>query len=87
MVDVRECKGEGVTHVEMQFMADLTLTCESCNGKRFKKETLEIEFHGKNIYDVLDMTVEEAIEFFSEYDQKKIVKRLKPLADVGLSYI
>lgn len=82
-----ECKGEGVTHVEMQFMADLTLTCESCNGKRFKKETLEVEFHGKNIYDILDMTVEEAIDFFSEYNQKKIVKRLKPLADVGLSYI
>lgn len=82
-----ECKGEGVTHVEMQFMADLTLTCESCNGKRFKKETLEVEFHGKNIFDVLDMTVEEAIDFFSKYNQKKIVKRLKPLSDVGLSYI
>lgn len=82
-----ECKGEGVTHVEMQFMADLTLTCESCNGKRFKKETLEVEYHGKNIFDVLEMTVEEAIEFFTEHKQKKIVKRLQPLADVGLSYI
>lgn len=82
-----ECKGEGSITVEMQFMADLVLQCESCHGKRFKKDTLEVKFHDMNIYDVLDMTVNEAIEFFTKYEQKKIVKRLTPLQDVGLGYI
>lgn len=82
-----ECKGEGTITVEMQFMADLTLTCESCHGKRFKPETLEVEFHGKNIYDVLNMTVNQAIEFFSEHKQEKIVHKLSPLQEVGLGYI
>ncbi len=82
-----ECKGEGVTHVEMQFMADLTLTCESCKGKRFKKDTLEVTFQGKSVYDVLEMSVEEASLFFAKHNQKKIVKTLQPLLDVGLGYI
>lgn len=85
-----ECKGEGTITIEMQFMADITLTCESCHGKRFKREVLEIEYNGKNIFDVLDMTVNQAIEFFSESTgttEAKIVKRLKPLQDVGLGYI
>lgn len=82
-----ECKGEGSITVEMQFMADLVLQCESCHGKRFKKDTLEVKFHDMNIYDVLEMTVNEAIEFFTKYGQKKIVKRLTPLQDVGLGYI
>ena len=82
-----ECKGEGTITVEMQFMADLVLECESCHGKRFKTDTLEVKFHEKNIYDVLDMTVEEAVTFFTEYGQKKIVKKLIPLQDVGLGYI
>jgi len=82
-----ECKGEGTITVEMQFMADLVLECESCHGKRFKSDILEVRFHEKNIYDVLDMTVNQAIEFFTEYKQHKIVKKLKPLQDVGLGYI
>ncbi len=82
-----ECKGEGVTHVEMQFMADLTLTCESCKGKRFKKDTLEVTFQGKSVYDLLEMSVEEASLFFSKYKQEKIVRSLQPLLDVGLGYI
>lgn len=82
-----ECKGEGTVTVEMQFMADLVLECESCHGKRFKSDTLEIMFQGKNIYDVLEMTVNQAIEFFTEHRQKKIVKRLLPLQEVGLGYI
>lgn len=82
-----ECKGEGTVTVEMQFMADLVLECESCHGKRFKNDTLEVQFQGKNIYDILEMTVNQAIEFFSEYGQKKIVKKLQPLQDVGLGYI
>ncbi|NMA73177.1 MAG: excinuclease ABC subunit UvrA [Bacteroidales bacterium] len=82
-----ECKGEGTITVEMQFMADLTLTCESCHGKRFKPETLEVEFHGKNIYDILNMTVNQAIEFFTEFKQKKIVSKISPLQEVGLGYI
>ena len=68
-------------------MADLTLECEACHGKRFKKEILEVRFHEKNISDVLDMTIAEAIEFFTQYDEKQIVSRLKPLDDVGLGYI
>ena len=82
-----ECKGDGTITVEMQFMADLVLECESCHGKRFKSDTLEVKFHDKNIYDVLEMTVNQAIEFFGEHNQKKIVKRLQPLQDVGLGYI
>lgn len=82
-----ECKGEGTVTVEMQFMADLVLECESCHGKRFKSDTLEVKFQDKNIYDILEMTVNQAIEFFTEHDQKKIVKRLLPLQEVGLGYI
>ena len=82
-----ECKGAGVINVEMQFMADLILECEACHGKRFKHDILEIRFHDKNINDVLNMTVSEAIEFFGEYKQQTIVNRLKPLEDVGLGYI
>lgn len=82
-----ECKGEGTTTVEMQFMADLVLECESCHGKRFKADTLEVKFHDANIYDVLEMTVNQAVEFFTKYGQKKIVKKLIPLQDVGLGYI
>lgn len=85
-----ECKGEGVINVEMQFMADIQIPCESCHGRRFKPEVLEIEYRGKNIYDVLEMTVNQAIEFFSESegtDERRIVARLKPLQDVGLGYI
>ena len=82
-----ECKGAGFITVEMQFMADLTLECEACHGKRFKKEILDVRFEGKNINDVLNMTVSEAVDFFSRYDQKAIVNRLKPLEDVGLGYI
>lgn len=82
-----ECKGEGTVTVEMQFMADLVLECESCHGKRFKSDLLEVKFQGKDVCDVLDMTVNQAIEFFSEHGQKKIVNRLKPLQDVGLGYI
>lgn len=82
-----ECKGEGTVTVEMQFMADLILECESCHGKRFKSDTLEVRFKDKNIYDVLEMTVNQAIEFFTANGQKKIVKRLQPLQDVGLGYI
>ena len=85
-----EGKGDGTITVEMQFMADITLTCESCHGKRFKQDILEIEYRGKNINDVLEMTINQAIEFFSEQQgsaEKKIIKRLKPLQDVGLGYI
>ncbi|MBR5540848.1 MAG: excinuclease ABC subunit UvrA [Bacteroides sp.] len=82
-----ECKGEGTVTVEMQFMADLVLECESCHGKRFKAGTLEVKFQGKNIYDILEMTVNQAIEFFNEHNQSKIVKRLRPLQEVGLGYV
>ena len=82
-----ECKGEGTVTVEMQFMADLVLVCESCHGKRFKADTLEVRFEGKNIYDILEMTVNQAIEFFTEHKQAKIVKRLRPLQEVGLGYV
>ena len=82
-----ECKGEGTITVEMQFMADLVLECESCHGKRFKADTLEVRFHEASIYDVLEMTVDQAIEFFGRHGQKKIVKKLIPLQDVGLGYI
>lgn len=82
-----ECKGAGVINVEMQFMADLVLECDACHGKRFKKEILDVRFHEKNIYDVLNMTLSEAIEFFKKYDQKAIANKLQPLEDVGLGYI
>lgn len=82
-----ECKGAGVITVEMQFMADLELVCESCHGKRFKRDILEVRFAGKNIYDVLQMSVSEAISFFRENGQTLIAKRLQPLEDVGLGYI
>ena len=82
-----ECKGEGTVTVEMQFMADLVLECESCHGERFKKEILEVRFHDQNINDVLNMTVNQAIEFFAQHGEKKIARRLKPLQDVGLGYI
>ena len=82
-----ECKGEGTVTVEMQFMADLVLECESCHGKRFKADTLEVKFQGQNIYDILEMTVNQAIEFFTEHKQSKIVKRLRPLQEVGLGYV
>ena len=82
-----ECNGAGVINVEMQFMADLVLECESCHGKRFKRDVLEVRFAGKNIYDILEMTVSEAIEFFSKNKQKVVADRLKPLEDVGLGYI
>ncbi len=85
-----ECKGEGSITIEMQFMADITIPCEACHGQRFKRDVLDIEYRGKNINDVLNMTVNQAIEFFSEVKgstENKIVKRLKPLQDVGLGYI
>ncbi len=85
-----ECKGDGKTTIEMQFMADITLECEACKGKRFKQEILEVEYRGSSIYDVLEMTVDQAIEFFEEgkgSTEKKIVKRLKTLQEVGLGYI
>ena len=81
------CKGEGEVTIEMQFMADVHLKCETCKGKRFKKEVLEVEFHGKNIDDVLNMTIDDATDFFADHDQDKIVKKLKPLRDVGLGYV
>jgi len=85
-----ECQGEGEIKIEMQFMADIHLVCESCHGKRFKEEILEIKFRDKNIYDVLEMTVNQAVDFFGSgetNDEKKIAKNLKPLQDVGLGYI
>lgn len=85
-----ECKGEGKITVEMQFMADIVLECEACHGKRFKQDLLDVEYQGANIYNVLEMTVNQAIEFFGQKtgsQEKKIVKRLKPLQDVGLGYI
>lgn len=82
-----ECKGTGVITVEMQFMADLELECEACHGKRFKREILEVRFAGKNIDDILNMTVNEAIDFFETNNQNEIVKRLQPLKSVGLGYI
>lgn len=85
-----ECKGEGTVTVEMQFMADIELECESCHGKRFKEEILDVEYKGANIHDVLEMTIDQAIEFFGSKKgttEKKIVKKMQPLQDVGLGYI
>jgi len=85
-----ECQGEGEIKVEMQFMADVHLVCDSCHGKRFKDDVLEVSFHGRNIYDVLEMTVDEAIEFFGSQKgstEKTIARKLTPLAEVGLGYV
>jgi excinuclease ABC subunit A len=82
-----ECKGDGTVTVEMQFMNDLVLECESCHGKRFKSEILDVLYEGQSIYDILNMTINQAIEFFTEHKQKKIVQKMKPLQDVGLGYI
>ena len=86
-----ECQGEGVIKVSMQFMADVELVCEACGGKRFRDEILEVKYRGKSIFDVLEMTVDDAIAFFGEDRKdstcKRIVERLKPLQDVGLGYI
>jgi len=85
-----ECQGEGTITIEMQFMADLVLECEHCHGKRFKQDILEVTYRGMNIYDVLEMTVNQAIEFFGQSNntlEKKIVKRLKSLQDVGIGYV
>lgn len=85
-----ECKGEGVITIEMQFMADITIPCDECHGQRFKRDVLEINYRGRNINDVLDMTIDDAIEFFSQSNgatEKRIVKRLQPLQQVGLGYI
>lgn len=85
-----ECKGEGTITIEMQFMADITIPCESCHGERFKRDVLDIEYRGQNINNILNMTVNQAIEFFSEEKnstERKIVNRLRPLQDVGLGYI
>ncbi len=81
------CKGEGTINVEMVFMADVQLHCETCNGKRFKKEVLEVTFDGKNIHDILTMTVDDSIAFFTANKQTKIIQKLQPLQDVGLGYV
>ncbi len=85
-----ECQGEGVIRVEMQFMADVELTCEACKGMRYKRDILDVRFNGKNIFEVLEMTIDEAIEFFGKSKDKtcgRIAAKLRPLADVGLGYI
>ncbi|WCO00360.1 excinuclease ABC subunit UvrA [Psychroserpens ponticola] len=81
------CKGEGQVTIEMQFMADVHLTCDTCNGKRFKKEVLEVHFNGKSIDDILNLTIDDAISFFTEHTQTKIQSKLQPLQDVGLGYV
>jgi len=81
------CSGEGTINVEMVFMADVQLPCETCNGKRFKKEVLEVAFEGKNINDILTMTIDDAVQFFETHKQNKITQKLKPLQDVGLGYV
>jgi excinuclease ABC subunit A len=85
-----ECQGEGIIRVEMQFMADVELTCESCKGMRFRKDVLDVKYHGKSIYDMLEMTIDEAIDFFTLHpgkNEKRIIDKLMPLSDVGLGYI
>jgi len=85
-----ECQGEGIIKVEMQFMADVELTCENCKGMRFRKDILDVKYHGKNIYDMLEMTIDEAIFFIDSHpgkNEKRIIEKLKPLSDVGLGYI
>jgi len=81
------CKGEGEVTIEMQFMADVHLTCETCDGKRFKKEVLEVKFEEKSIADVLDLTIDDAVDFFGAHKQDKIKSKLQPLKDVGLGYV
>ena len=81
------CKGEGEVTIEMQFMADVHLTCEACGGKRFKKEVLEVMYEGKNIDDLLNITIDDAVAFFQKHKQTKIAEKLKPLQDVGLGYV
>lgn len=81
------CKGEGSINIEMVFMADVSLPCETCGGKRFKKEVLEVAFEGKNIDNILTMTIDDAIVFFAENKQTKIIQKLQPLQDVGLGYV
>ncbi|MGK0252523.1 MAG: excinuclease ABC subunit A, partial [Gammaproteobacteria bacterium] len=81
------CKGEGEVTIEMQFMADVHLECETCKGKRFKKEVLEVTFNDKNIDNILNMTIDDAVAFFSEHNESKITRKLKPLQDVGLGYV
>ena len=81
------CKGEGEVTIEMQFMADVHLICDTCNGKRFKKEVLEVTFEGKSIDDILNMTIDDAVAFFKSHNQKKIKGKLQPLQDVGLGYV
>jgi excinuclease ABC subunit A len=84
------CKGEGEQLVEMQFLADVHLVCDVCNGKRFKDEVLDVKFKDKNIYEVLEMGVDEAIEFFNadaDKDGKEVAKKIQPLSDVGLGYV
>ena len=81
------CKGDGEVTIEMQFMADVHLECETCNGKRFKKEVLEVTFEGKNIDDILKMTIDEALSFFTTHNQLKITQKIQPLQDVGLGYV
>lgn len=81
------CKGDGEVTIEMQFMADVHLECETCNGKRFKKEVLEVTFEGKNIDDILKMTIDDALQFFTAHNQLKITQKLQPLQDVGLGYV
>ena len=81
------CQGEGVVTIEMQFMADVHLECETCQGKRFKKEILEVAFEGKNIHDILEMTIDDAIAFFQKHNQQKIVQKILPLQQVGLGYV
>src|SRR4029079_1446489 len=79
------CKGEGEQVVEMQFLADVHLKCEVCNGKKFKEEVLEVQYKGKNVYEVLELSVDEAMEFFSENND--IISKLSPLQKVGLGYV
>tara|TARA_B110000003_G_scaffold262613_1_gene285456 strand:- start:36713 stop:39505 length:2793 start_codon:yes stop_codon:yes gene_type:complete len=82
-----DCKGEGLVTIEMQFMADVHLECDSCHGKKFKKEVLEINFEGKNIDDILNTTIDDAVDFFIKHEQTKIANKLKPLQSVGLGYV
>jgi excinuclease ABC subunit A len=82
-----KCKGEGEITVEMQFMADVHLECDTCKGKRFKREVLEVKFEDKNIDDLLNLTIDDALDFFDKHQQTKICRKLKPLQDVGLGYV
>ena len=81
------CKGEGEVTIEMQFMADVKLKCETCDGKRFKREVLEVRFAEKNVFDVLSMSVDEALAFFNKHNETKIAKNIQSLADVGMGYV